>query len=65
MTLYSVNILGDYENQNNPNSFDESVDLFDYTSEINFVGISNGRLMFAKNVTKSSPYNIEPEKPIG
>lgn len=62
MTLYSVNISGDY---NNPTFFDKDVDLFDYTSEINFVGMSNGRLMFAKNVTKSSPYNIEPEKPIG
>lgn len=65
MTLYSVNIYGDYDNPNNPTSFDKDVDLFDYTSEINFVGISNGKLMFAKNVTKSSPYNIEPEKPIG
>lgn len=65
MTLYSVNISGDYDNPNNPTFFDATVDLFDYTSEINFVGMSNGRLMFAKNVTKSSPYNIEPEKPIG
>lgn len=65
MTLYSVNIIGDYENQNNTNTFDRDVDLFDYTTEINFIGLSNGKLMFAKNTTDSSPYNTEPKKPDG
>lgn len=65
MTLYSVNISGDYENQNNPNTFDSNIDLFDYTTEIAFVGVTNGKLMFAKNTTKASPYNIEPTKPAG
>lgn len=65
MTLYSVNITGDSENQNNPSTFDSDTDLFDYTTEIVFIGLSNGKLMFTKNSTKSSPYNNEPEKPIG
>lgn len=65
ITLYSVNITGDSENQNNPSTFDSDTDLFDYTTEIVFIGLSNGKLMFTKNSTKSSPYNNEPEKPIG
>lgn len=65
MTLYSVNIHSDENNQNMPSTFDNTVDLFDYTSEINFIGITNGKLMFSKNITKSSPYNTDPEKPMG
>lgn len=65
MDLYAVNIHSDDNNQNNPTTYDNEHDLFDYTSEINFVGMSNGKLMFAKNVARSSPYNLEPEKPVG
>lgn len=65
MTLYSVNIMGDYENQNNPNTFDSDIDLFDYTTEIAFIGVSNGRLMFTKTASNASPYNTEPKKPAG
>ena len=65
MNLYAVNIYGDETNQNNPTTYSDEHDLFDYTSEINFVGMSNGKLMFAKNVSRSSAYNLEPEKPMG
>ena len=65
MTLYSVNISHDPENYNMPETYDPTVDLFDYTTAINFVGVSNGRLMFEKNMSGSSPYNTEPEKPLG
>lgn len=65
MTLYSVNISGDENNKNNLNTFDRDVDLFDYTTEIAFIGVSNGKLMFTKNSSPVSPYNNEPTKPLG
>lgn len=65
MTLYSVNISHDPENYNMPETYDPKIDLFDYTTAINFVGVSNGKLMFEKNMSSSSPYNTEPEKPLG
>lgn len=65
MTLYAVNIVGDSENPSNPVTFDRNVDLFDYTTEIIFSGVSNGKLMFEKNTNGISPYNMEPSKPIG
>lgn len=65
MTLYAVNITGDENNKNNISTFDSDIDLFDYTSEIAFVGVSNGKLMFTKNASPISPYNSEPDKPLG
>ena len=71
MDLYSVNIYGDYDNQNNPSAitsdkdFNYSDNEYDYTTEINFIGMTNGKLMFSKNASIASPYNIEPEKPMG
>lgn len=65
MILYSVNITHDSDNNNMPEIYDPSIDLFDYTSAIHFVGMSNGKLMFEKNISKSSPYNTEPDKPLG
>ena len=55
MDLYSVNIYGDYDNQNNPSAitsdkdFNYSDNEYDYTTEINFIGMTNGKLMFSKN----------------
>lgn len=65
MILYSVNITHDQDNNNMPEIYDPAIDLFDYTTAINFVGMSNGKLMFEKNMPRSSPYNTEPDKPLG
>lgn len=65
MTLYSVDIFNDPDNNNMPDSYDPEIDLFEYSSTIHFVGMNNGKLMFEKSISKSSPYNTEPEKPLG
>lgn len=59
MDLYSVNIISSNAIK------DKTQDLFDPTSTIHFVGMSGGRLMFNQDIDKNSPYNNEPEKPIG
>ena len=58
--LYSVNIKSDTNV-----AYDSSTDLYEPNSAINFIGMTGGRLMFNKTASNSSPYKIEPEKPIG
>lgn len=59
MDLYSVNIIDDNA------IMDKTQDLFVPTSTVHFIGMSGGRLMFKQDIDKDSPYNNEPEKPIG
>lgn len=62
MILYAVNIQ-DLNSSTTPQMQD--VDLFEYSSSVQFIGQSGGRLMFDKIADNSSLYSIEPEKPLG
>lgn len=60
MDLYSVNIKADTNL-----AINKEIDLYEPNSAVNFIGMSGGRLMFNKNISESSMYKIEPEKPLG
>ena len=62
MILYEVSIF-DADSSTTPQM--ENVDLFEYSSSVQFVGQSGGRLMFDKINSDSSAYATEPEKPVG
>lgn len=60
LILYNVSIT-DTHSSNTPD--DKSQDLFDYSTTVQFIGMSGGRLMFDKTKTDNDTYAIEPEKP--
>lgn len=63
MIIYDIDI-NNGESSNMPD--DRTVDLYDHSNSINFIGMSGGRLMFDKTDNSSrSSYSLEPEKPTG
>lgn len=62
MTIYDIDIT-DGESSTMPDN--KTVDLYDHSNSINFIGMSGGKLMFDKTDNIRSSYSLEPEKPTG
>lgn len=61
LSLYSVDIRNSSSNYILESAIE---DLFEPNSTVHFVGMSGGKLLFNQNISKTSVYNMEPEKPI-
>lgn len=62
MTIYDIDITNG-ESSTMPDN--KTVDLYDHSNSINFIGMSGGKLMFDKTDNIRSSYSLEPEKPTG
>ena len=60
LILYNVNIVDEHTNTT-PD--DNTQDLYDYATSIQFIGMNGGRLMFDKVTSSNSTYSTEPKKP--
>lgn len=60
LILYNVNIVDEHTNTT-PD--DNTQDLYDYATSIQFIGMNGGRLMFDKVTSNNSTYSTEPKKP--
>ena len=60
LILYNVNIVDEHTNTT-PD--DNTQDLYDYATSIQFIGMNGGRLMFDKVTSSNSTYLTEPKKP--
>lgn len=60
LILYNVNIIDEHTNTT-PD--DNTQDLYDYATSIQFIGMNGGRLMFDKVTSSNSTYSTEPKKP--
>lgn len=60
LILYNVNIVDEHTNTT-PD--DNTQDLYDYATSIQFIGMNGGRLMFDKATSNNSTYSTEPKKP--
>lgn len=60
LILYNVNIIDEHTNTT-PD--DNTQDLYDYATSIQFIGMNGGKLMFDKITSNNSSYSTEPKKP--
>lgn len=60
LILYNVNIVDEHTNTT-PD--DNTQDLYDYATSIQFIGMNGGRLMFDKVTSSNNTYSTEPKKP--
>lgn len=60
LVLYNVDITDEHTNAT-PD--DNTQDLYDYVTAIQFIGMNGGRLMFDKVTSNNSSYSTEPKKP--
>lgn len=60
LVLYNVDIIDEHTNAT-PD--DNTQDLYDYVTAIQFIGMNGGRLMFDKVTANDSSYSTEPKKP--